>query len=229
MPRSQRSQRSATRLSNVAFLPTPLELSLYGAGLLAAAALVFYFLHLLRVSVYLAAAGGLLLFAASVAYGYEKMGEDKIRPQLEAANAKLEQAYTRAQEFRAAAVEAQDATVAIIKDRDAKLALVAKSLGDKINAQAATIRNLRFPGAARVLINSAINDAERATGGPGADAAPAAPTEDSVGPDDTTVGAIEVWAGQVVGLYGQCTARVAGLQSYIQKLHVASVAAQPTN
>jgi hypothetical protein len=211
----------------VGFLPSPLELSLLGGALLAAAALVWFFLKLIRIGLYLGAAGLVVLFAASVAFGYEKMGEDKIQVKLDAANAKLEQAYTRAQEFRDAAVQAQAETVKVIKDRDEKLAIVAKSLGDKINAQARTIRDLRFPADARVLINSVIDDAQRAAGGSGVAGAAAPAAEAPAG--DTTVGAVEQWAGEVVGLYGRCVSRVEGLQSYVKKLQVASVAAQPTN
>jgi len=189
-----------------------------------AAGLVFFFLKLIRIALYLAAAGMVVLFAASVAYGYKQQGIDEIQPKLDIANAKLTQAYERATEFRAAAVEAQAQTVRVIQQKDAQLAVVAKAFGDKINAQARTIRDLRFPAAARVLINSAIDDAGSASGRSGPDASTAAAAET---PGDTTVGAVEQWAGDVIGLYGQAVVQIQGLQSYIQKLQVASVAAQP--
>ncbi len=208
------------------WLPTPLELSAAGAALMVAAALVGWFLHLVRIALYLAAAGMVLLFAASVAYGYKKQGIDEIQPKLDIANAKLEQAYARATEFRAAAVEAQATAVRQIKAREAQLAVVAKALGDKINEQDKVIRDLRIPAAAGVFVNSVIDDVERAARGPGVDAsaAPVAPL-----PGDTTLGAVEQWSGDVVVLYGRATSQIAGLQKYITDLRTASVAAQPTN
>jgi hypothetical protein len=202
-------------LHNITWLPSPLAIGATGAGFIVAAVLAVLLLKAIRAGVYLGAAGLLCLFASAVAGGYEAMGEDKIIPQLEAANAKLEQAYQRAAQFQADAVAAQNKAAAAVRDRAALMARLKKALEDGVNGLPKEVADTRVGAAAGVLLNStvaAVNDSAFGAGAGQEAAAVAAAAADS------TVRDWVRWGGEVSQLYGACASQVIGLQEYVAKL-----------
>lgn len=201
-------------------LPTPLELAALGAGLLIAGGLVVWFLHMFELGVIVCVAGVAVLGAASVAGEYETMGENKIKPQLVALQAKVDEAEARAQKFFA------DAQAAVKRANEAALArnraidAMKVAVQEKIRAQSEAVRNIPIPADAGSVLQPAI-DAANAGSAVASDLGSQAAAAATVA-GDTTLGAVEEWAGTVIGLYASCTSQVAGLQGYVNALVAAS-------
>jgi hypothetical protein len=201
---------SVPELNNVSWLPSPLKLGLWGTGLVIAAGLTAFFLRSIRLALYLGLAGGLLLFSAAIATGYEKMGEDKIIPQVQELTGKLEQAYQRAAQFQADAVASQARATQAVRERNQALAKLKQTLEDQLRAQSDAVRSAVVDPAVRVFVNAAASSINGASSvaGAGADATATSAT----GAGDVTVGDWEVWSARVAALYGSCASQVRGLQ-----------------
>lgn len=204
-------------------LPTPLEMGALAGACALGAGLALFFTKSLRLAMSLAAAAAVLTLCASVAYGYEKMGEDKIQPQLDAANARISKMDAAAKQFAIDADKAQRAATSVFKGQLASLKATNAQLNAKLAAQDAAIRNINVPAAVGQLLQPAIDAANSGTApapvaGAGGNAATAAGV-----PGDTDVASWEGWSLQVVDLYGRCVAQVTGLQRYVADI----TAAQP--
>lgn len=208
------------------WLPSPGAMMALGGSLLVAAALIFVFLHLLRVAIYLGMAGVILTVVASAGFGYEAQGEAKIMPQVVALQKVVDDANARAAQFQRDAVAASARADALAKSRRAAIVAAVAPLRAQINAQAAAIRNLSIPAAAGELLNPAINAINTANSAAVGAADGAAPTAATVA-GATTLGAVEGWAGQVVEQYGECVSQVKGLQQWAGDI-VKAAAAQAT-
>jgi hypothetical protein len=200
---------SVPQLNDVSWLPSPIKLGLWGTGLAIAAGLSAFFLHSVRLALYLGVTAGVLLFSAAVATGYEKMGEDKIIPQLQKVTAELQQAYDRAAQFQADAVAAQARATASDAARRKALAELKATLEERISAQADAVRNAAVADVVVRDLNAAI--ASFNSTAPVARAVEGAATAATVAAGVTVEG-WERWSGEAIRLYGECASQVRGLQ-----------------
>ena len=197
-------------------LPSPMALAAIGTALCVGAGLVFFFLKSPSLAFDLAIAGGVVLFAASIAYGYYAMGEDHIRPQLVACEKKIEEANARAQTFFDQAAAKVVQLEALTKEKNAAIAKLTTDFNARLAAQAEDIRRLAIPADAGLLINpaiAAVNAGARLVADAGSEAGAAAAVAGA-----TTLGQVEQWAGDVIALYGKCVTQVAGLQDFANTL-----------
>ncbi len=199
-------------------LPSPLSMAIAGGVFIAAAVAIVFFLHILRIALIVGAIGGILLFASSVAYGYEKLGEDNIRPALEKALGELRDLAARSAQFEIEANVAQKKAVEATAAKNTALKKLAASVKKALDAQAKQIADAVVPPPVVVFVNATVADVNDSAFGPGAgDAAGAAATT----PAPTTVRQWEEWSAEVASLYGECAAKVDGLHTYINGLHAA--------
>lgn len=207
-------------------LPTPTELTLAGTGLIVAGGLAVWFLPAFkRIGVYAILAGGLILFAASVAAGYKQQGIDEIMPKLQACEKKIEEANALAENFRTQAVAAVARLEAATKAKRDAINKLTADFNARLAAQDEQIRNLRIPAAAGQLLQPAIDAANVSAGLVTQSSVDAAASAAVAG--DTTLAAVEQWAGEVTGLYANCATQVAGLQQYVDTLVKNSAQLQP--
>jgi hypothetical protein len=174
-----------------------------------------------KLGFYACLVGGLVIFASTVAFGYERMGEAKVQPKLDAALSQLKTEHDANELFKQQAAAAQAAAAAKIKALRAQLAAQAKTFQEKIDAQPASVAGVRIPADASRVLNGLIGDVNDSAIGPHAGDEARAAAASAV---DTTLKQWEIWGGQVVTMYGQCAAQVNGLQDYVSKLAAASAA-----
>ena len=198
-------------------LPTPLELGALAGLCTVAAVACLWLTSSVKLCMYLGAAAFVLGLCASVAFGYEKMGEAKIQPQLDAAIANINHANAVAAQFQVAESAANAKAAAAIKARNAALAQLHTNVEAQINAQAAAVRDAPVNPAVVSLLNGAISQSRdgNSPAGPGVDGSTA----------PVTVGDWEHWSGVAIDYYGHCLAVANGLQDYINGLVAASPAA----
>jgi hypothetical protein len=196
-------------------LPTPLEMTVLGTGLIVAAGLVFFFLKILQMALWLGAAGCLLLLCASIAFGYEDMGEKKIQPLLDAANSKISRIDAASTEFkRVAGVSAVQATQAT-QAKNAALAQLRTAQKGRLDAQPPDVAGLVIPAAASVYLNSNISAANLAALGLGAgDEAAAA----AAAATTTKLRDWEEWGTAVSNQYGRVAGQLIELQNHYNRL-----------
>jgi hypothetical protein len=207
-------------------LPSPTELAALGTALLVGAGLVF-FLKSPSLAFDLAIAGALTLAAASIAYGYYAMGEDHIRPQLVACEKKIEEANARAQSFFDQAASKVAQLEALTKEKNAAIAKLTVDFNARLDAQAAEVRNIVVPASAGELLQPAIDAANGAASVAGRFGGGATTT--AAVARDTTLGAVEGWAGAVVSLYADCASRLTGIQELYTDLQRSSAQLKPVN
>lgn len=202
-------------------LPSPLAISALGTTLIVGGALGAFFLKQVRLGVIAGLVGAFLLACAGVAYGYEAMGEAKIRPQLDAANARIANDEARAESFRQDAVVAQTVTDAALKAKNARITALDKQLRAKVNALPPAVANAVVPADVGGVLQPAI-DAVNASAAAGAGVVAEGATAAAVSIRSTTTAAWVDWSVTVIEAYGQCSNQVAGLQDYVAKLVAAS-------
>jgi len=210
------------------FLPSPLELTALGGMALVGAGLVFWFLKgFIKIAMILAIAGAVLLGAASIAYGYENLGKDSMRPQIAALESKIENDAARAESFRADAVAAQTKLDAAAKASAVQLAAVRKTLQGRIDALSAAVSGAVVGADAGRVLDDTIASVNRSTFGAGTDGPAAAASAAAV---DATVKEWVDWSTGCAVAYGQVSSQLIGLQSYVKTLVAAgnrAVAATP--
>ena len=195
-------------------LPTPLELGALAGLCTVAAVACLWLTSSVKLCMYLGAAAFVLGLCASVAYGYEKMGEAKIQPQLDAAIADIHRSNVVAAQFQVAESAANAKAAAAIKARNAALAKLNANVQGQIDAQAAAVRDVPVAPAVVSLLNHAISQSS--------DGNPSAGSGANDGAAAVTVGDWESWSAVAIDLYGHCVAQVTGLQAYITDLVAAS-------
>jgi hypothetical protein len=195
-------------------LPTPGELTALGIGLLVVAGLVVFFLHEIKLAFYLGAGGVIVLICASVAFGYEAMGEAKIMPQVIALQKLVDDANAEAGRFKALATAAQATAEAALKAKKAAQAKAHSAFVEAVNAQPAIVLTQLVPVPVVELLNSAV-DSANASAGLVADAGSKTVAAATSG---VTVRDWELWSGTVVQQYADLANQVQGLQAYIQTL-----------
>ena len=205
-------------------LPSPLAMTALGTALIVGAGLIFFFLHVIRIALIVGAIGAVLLFAAGIAFGYERMGEAKIQPQLDAALAKLSKLDAEATQFKSEAIAASDHAVALVKAKNAQIVALNAKLRERINALPPEVANLSVPAPAGVLLNTNIADANDSAFGPGAgDQARAAAAAAAT----ATVRDWVAWGSAVSVQYGRVAAQLTAIQAYVDGLAAASARAAP--
>lgn len=205
-------------------LPSPLEMGALGTGALVGAGLVLFFLKSVKIAALLFAVSMALFGAAAVANGYEKMGEAKIQPKLDAALTRIANDEARAESFRHDAVAAAAASAAQVKAKNVELAKLANTMQGRIDALSKQVSAAPVGAAAGQLLDNFIAESNLAAFGPGSDAeARAAATAAR----DTTVAEWEQWGGKVSALYGRCASQVIGLQNYVSQIGAAAQRTQP--
>lgn len=204
------------------WLPSPWWMAGTGTVLLVGAGLVFFFAHLIRLALMMAAAGLVLGFAASVAFGYEELGKDKIRPELVKAQTELSRLAAAAAQFQIDAAVAQKRAVDANRAKNVALAKLKDKTKELLDAQDKLVANAPVGGAASVFLNTIIADVNDSTFGPGAgDSARAAAAVSSA----TIVRQWEEWGAYCASEYGKVSARVDGLQTYVNGLNAAGAKA----
>jgi hypothetical protein len=189
-----------------------------GTALLVAAGLVFFFAHLIRLALMLAAVGFVLGFAASVAFGYEELGKDKIRPELVKAQTELSRLAAAAAQFQIDAAVAQKKAVDANRAKNAALTQLKAKEKELLDAQDKLVANAPVGGAAGVFLNTVIANVNDSSFGPGAgDSARAAAAISSA----SVVRQWEEWGAYCANEYGKVSARVDGLQTYVNGLNAA--------
>ncbi len=206
------------------FLPTPLELGALGTGALVAAGLVFWFLKSMRIAMLLGIAGVALLGACAVAGGYESMGEAKIQPKLDAANARIANDEARAESFRQDALVAAAAAAKQVQAKNDQLKKITDTLQGRIDALEKQVSAAPVGAAAGQLLDNLVAESNLAAFGAGADAEARAA---AAAARDTTVAQWVEWGGKVSALYGRCASQVIGLQDYVKGLGSAATRTAP--
>lgn len=207
----------------MSWLPSPEWMATIGTTLCVAGGMAAWFLPVAkRVGFYAIGAGMLLIFASTVAFGYERMGEEKIIPERDRALAQLKTEHDANELFKKQAAAAQAKAAATIKALRAQLDAQAKSFQEKVDAQPASVAGVRIPADASRLLNNYIADLNTAAfgGESGQEARTAAAAA-----VDTTVAQWQTWGGQVALMYSECAVQVIGLQGYIGALVAASTTA----
>ena len=199
-------------------LPSPLAMTALGTALVVGAGLLIFFLHMVKLAFYLGIAGGVLLFAASVAYGYEIKGEDKLRPRLEAAEAAVERQRVYADQLVSNWRASQE--------KSAKLAAAMKARNDenaKLRAQQVAqlppaVAGMPFPAAAVRVLNDAARATANAGGEAQANAAGVAAPDPRAAGGDSTVGAVAAVCSEWADAYKDARDQVIGWNAYFDSL-----------
>jgi len=205
-------------------LPTPLEMGALGTAALIGAGLVMWFLKSVRIAAVLFAASMALFGAAAVANGYEAMGEAKIQPKLDAANARIANDEARAESFRQDALVAAANAASQVRAKNAELEKLRNTMQGRIDALTKEVTGAPVRAAAGQLLDNFVAEANAAAFGPGADAEARAA---AAAARDATVAEWVQWGGKVSALYGRCASQVIGLQTYVKSLGTAADAQRP--
>jgi hypothetical protein len=206
-------------------LPTPLEMTALGTALIVGAGLVFWFLKSVQIAMYMALAAGALFLCATVAYGYEQLGEAKIQPKLDAALAQLAKLDAEATQFRSDAMVARDAAVATIRSKNAAIATLTAKVKEGLDAQNPVVANTVVPSDAVVWINTHIASANVAAFGAGTgDEATAAAAHAVAG----TVRQWEEWGAECADKYSATVIELNAVQDYYARLVTSSAANSST-
>jgi hypothetical protein len=201
-------------------LPSPLAMTALGTALVVAAGLLLWFAMatMLKLALILGGIGGALLLAASVAYGYELKGEEKLRPRLDAAEAAVERQRVYANQLTAnwrASQEKSAKLAAAMKARDDENA---KLRAQQIAQLPKAVVDLPFPAAAVRVLNAAARASANTGSEAQADAASVAAPDSGAARGNSTVGAVTAVCSEWADAFKVARDQVIGWNNYFDSL-----------
>lgn len=207
-------------------LPSPLDLAALGGLLCVAGGASFYFAPaMFKLSAILAGAGGVLLLVSGAAFGYERMGEAKLQPKLDAALNRAETAEGLLEKQRQYAAELDQKAKNAATDSEAAYELYLKEHADNeklTRAQRAAIpadvASMRIPESVISLLDgipaTSLNTGSKVPAGPSGVVASGPRTAAA----DSTLGAVADWGIACRAQYDLATKQVNGWIDYFNKL-----------